>query len=206
MSPENAHVKDLLAYLSTNPAKHAANLLNQQLWCWGRDIEYAEGNLLMRHGFQRIEKPSGSESASVYRLELSPTARIVLRGFGVFCGDDRWGGMYVPRFEFTPQLTPESELMEPAWSPADLPPLAVPRQDQVRNSHQLLLTLIDWIRRYEVWIADKVGIDYRRESLLPWDAKHRTTVSAEEMSVAWRALGVAVADHPEQFLLQQEMR
>jgi len=204
MSPENTYANDLLASLSTNPVDYAANLLNQQIWCWGRDIECAKGNLLMRYGFQRIAKPNGSESASIYRLNVSPTARIVLRGFGVFWGDERRGGMYVPRFEFTPQLTPQSDLTEPAWSLEDLPPLADPRQDQVRNSHQLLLALIDWIRRYEVWIADKVGIAYRRESLLPWDARHGTTVSAEEMSAAWRALGVAVADHPEHFLLSEK--
>ena len=27
--------------------------MEQQLWCWGRDVERPEGNLLMAYGFER---------------------------------------------------------------------------------------------------------------------------------------------------------
>ena len=190
---------DILASLETEPTKQAANLMNQQLWCWGRDIEFAEGNLLMRFGFQRTEKPIDSKSASIYRLDLSTTARVIPRGFGVFYGDDRWGGMFVPRFDFNPQLTPEPDLTEPAWNLDDLPPLATPRHDQIHSSQQLLSALIDWIHGYEVWIADNVGIAYRHESLLPWAERHGTILPAETMPSAWQMLGAAVANHPERF-------
>jgi hypothetical protein len=195
-------------WFSTMPlAERAANLMNQQLWCWGRDVEFADGNLLMQIGCQRIEKPSGSQSASVYRFALSPTARIVLRGFGVFCGDDRWGGLFVPRFEFTPQLTPKPDLEEPPWSLEHLPPRVAPGKGQVRYCQQLLLLLIDWIRQYEVWIADEIGIAYRRETLQPWEAKHEpnTVVAAEAMAASWRELGTAVANHPDRVWPDQQL-
>ena len=176
----------------------AASLLNQQIWCWGRDIECTEGNLPVRHGFQRIEKPKGCDASSLYRLNLSPTSRVILRGFGVFCGDDRWGGVFLRRFGFVPQFTPESDLLRPAWSLEDLPQLALPSKDQMSDCRHLLLTLVDWIRQYEVWIAESVGIAYRRETLRTWNAKHDVLVRAEEMSAAWRILGTALADHLEE--------
>ena len=183
-----------------NSRQQAASLLNQQIWCWGRDIECSDGNLLVRHGLQRVERPAGSDAASLYRLDLSPSLRVILRGFGVFCGDDRWGGVFLRRFDFAPQLAPEPDLSRPPWSVQDLPPLVSPRADQVPCCQRLLLTLIDWIRQYEVWIAKQVGIAYRTETLLDWNTKHGTVVPAEEISFAWRMLGVAVSDHPEHFI------
>ena len=35
----------------------AVDLLNQQIWYWGRDICKEEGNLLVEIGFERIEPP-----------------------------------------------------------------------------------------------------------------------------------------------------
>ncbi len=180
--------------------QQAANLLNQQLWCWGRDIEASTGNLLVRHGFQRIEKPRGSSSSSIYRLDLSPTSRVILRGFGVFIGDDRWGGLFLPRFEFRPQLSPEPDLAVPAWSPEDLPPLKSPRVDQLAPCQSLLLALIDCIRRYELWIAEHAGIRYRGRTLVPWKTNHASVVPAEEIAAAWELLGEAVAEQPRHFI------
>ena len=171
---------------------HAADLLNQQIWCWGRDIECAEGNLLMKFGLQRIEKPVESEAGSLYRFEISPTSRIILRGFGVFHGDDRLGGLFIRRYDFSPMLTPEPDLTRPAWSIDDLPSLISPSSDQITNCRRLLLTLIDWIREYEEWIAHHMGVNYRQDSLLKWSQKHTVVVPAEEMSAAWSLLGTAI--------------
>lgn len=172
----------------------AADLLNQQIWCWGQDIEYPRGNLLLRHGFQRIEKPPGSHAVSIYRLDISPTARVILRGFGVFYGDDRWGGMFLRRFGFSPRRTPGPDLPLPVWTVDDLPPTADPRDEDAYRGQRLVLDLIDWIRRYEVWIVENVGLDYRRESLVPWRSKAQAITPAEEMAREWRWLGVAIAE------------
>ena len=187
-------------------AEQAATLLNQQIWCWGRDIECSRDNWLVKHGFERVEKPAGSDAASLYRLDLSAKTRVILRGFGVFCGDDRWGGLFLQRFGFAPQLTPEPDLPRTPWFAEDLPPLVVPRPDQVPRCQRLLLTLIDWVRQYEVWIAERVGVAYRSETLLDWKKKKGVVVPAEELPFAWRMLGVAVSDHPDRFIPSLESR
>ena len=180
-------------------AQQAASLLGQQIWCWGRDIEGPAGNLLVQYGFQRIEKPAGSNAASLYRLDLSPTSRVILRGFGLFRGDNRWGGVFLRRFDFKPQFTSQADLSRAPWLVADLPPLVSPRGDQVPCCQRLLLTLIDWVHQYEVWIVEHAGIDSRAETLLDWSGKD-ASVPPEKMACAWRMLGAAVADHPEHFI------
>jgi len=174
--------------------QQAADLLNQQLWCWGCDIESLEGNLLIQYGFQRIENPADSNVASLYRLNISPTTRIILRGFGIFFGDDEWGGLFLRRFGFTPQLTPSSDLSAPLWSSEDLPPLVEPRTGQATNCQQLLLKLTAWVSRYELWIEETIGVEYRREMLEPWEAKGRIVIPAEEMPGSWCLLGEVMAN------------
>lgn len=196
VNPRSLEIAFDLAKSAPQAERQAAHLLNQQIWCWGCDIDSPEGNLLLRHGFQRLGKPPGSNAASVYRLDLSPTTRIVLRGFGVFCGDDRWGGLFLRRFDFKPQLTPDSDLSQPPWLAQDLPPLTSPRTNQVPRCQQLLLIMIDWIHQYEVWVAENLGDSYRAETLHEWKEKNKA-VPAERMPDAWRMLGKTVTDHPE---------
>lgn len=186
--------------LVSGSKKRAAALLNQQIWCWGQDIEYFDCNLLVQYGFRRIENLEKSNSASLYRLDIAQTARIILRGFGVFYGDCRWGGLFLRRFEFTPKLTPQPDLEQPPWSVGDLPLLVSPSVDQLSHCHLLLLTLMDWIREYEVWIANRVGIEYRQKTLIDWKPEGEEVVAGEEMSVAWRMLGVHFSDNPAVFL------
>ena len=65
----------------------AVDLLNQQIWYWGRDICKEEGNLLLEIGFERIEPPPTSDAvSSVYSLELPGNRNIILRGYGIFYG------------------------------------------------------------------------------------------------------------------------
>ncbi|MEM7315311.1 MAG: hypothetical protein AAF497_19395 [Planctomycetota bacterium] len=177
----------------------AASLLNQQAWCWGRDVE-SKGNLLIRYGFERIEKPAGSKAASIYQIDLSSTSRLVLRGFGVFFGDDRLGGLYVPRFEFLPQLTPNAILSQPAWSTDDLPPRCSPGSDQLENWQQLLLTLVNWITQYEEWIAKSAGESYRRELLIDWNPKTGRVFDGDSMSAAWESVAKSIREHPDCFI------
>ena len=197
VDPWAEYVSDLHA----SSIQRAACLLNQQIWCWGRDIELSGRNLLLEHGFQRIEKPANSRAASIYRLELSPVKRVILRGFGIFFGDDRCGGLFLRRFEFAPQITLDSDLARPAWSADDLPQLQSAFSDSdFARCQKLLLTLIDWIREYEVWIVENVGIAYRQYTLRDWKPEGETVVPAENMAVAWRILSTEIADDPWRFI------
>jgi len=105
----------------------AAGLLSQQIWCWGQDIKRPEGNWLLEIGFERTTPPANQKDcASVYRLKLSAGQRLILRGFGVFFGDDRQGGIFIERYGFSPQFTIHSRLVGDPWFCEDLPPMRPP--------------------------------------------------------------------------------
>ncbi|HCK70757.1 MAG TPA: hypothetical protein DHW38_04195, partial [Planctomycetaceae bacterium] len=62
-------------------------------------------------GFRQFEPPeSRKDCSSVYSLELPDERVVVLRGFGVFYGDNRLGGIFMPRYEFRPMYTKHSKL------------------------------------------------------------------------------------------------
>ena len=177
------------------PIEYAVGLLSQQLWCWGRDILRPEGNWLLEIGFDRIAPPADREScSSVYTLELPQGRCVVLRGFGAFYGARQRGGVFLPRYEFRPKYTTHATLECPPWTEADLPKLSAPTDSQRDACASLTLDLIDWIRSYEVTIVERLGIEYRRSTLLPWDDGQRPIMPAEEMAHAWRLLGVAIAE------------
>ncbi|MEM8945330.1 MAG: hypothetical protein AAGD11_09115 [Planctomycetota bacterium] len=186
---------DLSQYDSRELRKYGVNLLSQQIWCWGQDILRAEGNWLLEIGFERVEAPEDREScSSVYTLELPRERRVVLRGFGVFYGDDALGGVFLPRFEFAPQYTTHASLERPPWTNADLPELDAPSASERSACKSLTLDLIDWIRAYEVTIVERLGIEHRQATLSAWASKKNPVTPAEEMAAAWRLLGVAIAE------------
>lgn len=171
----------------------AAGLLSQQIWCWGCDILRAEGNWLVEIGFDRLESPPDRENeSSVYSLEFGDR-NVVLRGFGVFYGDNQLGGIFLHRFEFAPKYLPEAKLTCPPWSNSDLPSMSAPTDSQRTACTSLLLDLIDWIRSYEVNILEQLGIEYRRSTLLEWNNGVRPYTPAEQIASSWRELSLQVA-------------
>ncbi|MFO0816861.1 MAG: hypothetical protein U1A77_02890 [Pirellulales bacterium] len=119
----------------------ARDLFDQQLWCFGRDISSPEhGNLLLEFGFDRLPHPHSASIASIYQLRLSEGRSLILRGFGVFWGDDRWGGLFVRRRSFRPQLTPLAKLTHPIWMSDDLPRLTRVTEQELTQASRLLAT------------------------------------------------------------------
>jgi|GEM_PF-626943 len=178
------------------PLAQAVGLLSQQVWCWGRDIVRPEGNWLLEVGFNRTEPPAHREEcSSVYVLELPEKRCVLLRGFGVFYGDPQHGGIFLPRYEFLPRYTADATLEKPPWSSADLPDFELPNWSQRASCAALTLDLLDWIRSYEVDIVDRLGIEYRRSTLLEWDDWERPVVPADRMMSAWQELALRIADN-----------
>ena len=66
-------------------------LMQQQLWCWGRDVERAEGNLLMEFGFERHRDCAIDPQSTCYRLDCDEL-HVSLWGFGMFFGRRDLGG------------------------------------------------------------------------------------------------------------------
>lgn len=172
----------------------AIALLSQQIWCWGQDVQRPEGNWLLEIGFQREKPPENrKECSSVYTLAINDRIRLVLRGFGVYLGDDRRGGLFIERFGFTPKYSIHPRLECPPWSDRDMPVFRCPTAQQRDEVAMMLLELIDWIRQYECDIVSHLGIDYRRDSLVKWNNGKRQTIPAEQMATSWRKLSLTIA-------------
>lgn len=183
--------------------QQAVGLLSQQCWCWGRDVLRPGGNWLLEIGSERIEPPAdGEDCSSVYSLQLPGDRRVVLRGFGVFFGDAQRGGVFLPRYEFEPKYTTQLELECPPWSGDDLPELRVPARSQRGVCAALVLELLDWIRHYEVDVVERLGIEYRRATLLKWNNGKRHFTPAESVASAWRTLSIQVAANFDTFCPQ----
>tara|TARA_B000000532_G_scaffold1493_1_gene1135 strand:- start:5353 stop:5937 length:585 start_codon:yes stop_codon:yes gene_type:complete len=173
----------------------AINLLSQQIWCWGKDIEKSEGNWLLEIGFSRLELPADREGSSVYLLKISENKCIYLRAFGILYVDTKYGSIFLPRYEFLPEYTEESTLDKPPWTKKDLPKLKVPTKSQKNNCDSLMLDLLMWIRNYEENIVHKLGIEYREETLIDWDNGRRIVIPAQQIISQWKIIESAVLDN-----------
>jgi len=182
--------------------KQATDLLNQQIWCWGQDIDRPEGNWLQALGFKRSEPPETRKNCpSIYALSINERCRITLRGFGVFYGDDLRGGVFIRRYGFEPRFTDDPHLHCPPWSSEDLPAFGRPANRDTTTCVLLLLGLVDWIREYEVGIVSQLGLSYRHKTLVDWNNGKRAVIPAEQMAASWRRLSLAIASKPADWLV-----
>ncbi len=174
----------------------AITLLNQQCWCWGRDILRPEGNWLVEIGFTRLEPPPEfKESSSVYQMSLPNDCLVVLRGFGVFFGQAPLGSVFLHRFEFLPQFSRTSAPSCPAWTDEQLPETELPGDCNRNERGLLLLKLIDWIQQYEINVERRLGLGYRRQTLAKWNDGKRLVIPAESIAAQWRRLSIEIAGH-----------
>jgi len=177
-------------------AELASMLFNQQHWCWGQDIRCDTGNLLIRYGFVRTPNQIDSKGASLYRLDRTCGTHVILRGFGMFYGNNQLGGIFIPRYSFRPMLTPAADTPTPLWTTDQIPKLRWPTDDEAEHWWRLTMDLIDWIRDYESWVAKVVGTAYRQKTLEPWACKKPLAAGAESMASTWRWIGLRFADNP----------
>ena len=167
----------------------AVDLLNQQIWYWGRDICKEEGNLLLEIGFERIEPPPTSDAvSSVYSLELPGDRNIILRGYGIFYGCSNHGGIFLRRYEFIPGYSSNSKLQNPPWLDTDLPQFRSPLKNELRSYTFLLTELITWIQNYEKNILKNYGLGYRHSVLEEWDNGKRQLINPVDVVGGWQKI------------------
>jgi hypothetical protein len=166
-----------------------AALLNQQLWCWGRDIVSSRGNLLLDYGAERIAAPSASEAGSLYVLRPSRSLNMVLRGYGVFCGRRGWGGVFLKRFEFRPLRTASDTYPAGAFEPNQLPPLSRPRTSRDwRVACRLTAAVCRECADYERFVLARFGCSYRSAVLRRWRELGKLTLSPQASVDAWNQI------------------
>jgi hypothetical protein len=169
--------------------KSGTMLLDQQLWCWGRDIVARNGNLLVDYGAERVPAPPESEAGSLYILRTDRKTTIVLRGFGVFCGRRGEGSIFLHRFEFKPRLFPGDAYPRDAFEPDQLPPL---RRPTTEREFHLTLSLCGAVAEacagYESFVIAHRGVGYRRAVVRRWGSLGKFTIAAELMAETWKEL------------------
>lgn len=164
----------------------AAHLLNQQLWCWGRDVLCPDGNLLTRYGLHRRRDPGRPEKgATCYRSDDN-ACHVALWGFGVFFGMRQHGGLFIGRYSFQPRWAPVEAISLGVHSLDGLRMFGRPRgAEDWRHAHHLCRELFDWIVRYESWVQRTVGTAFRQECIRNWATP---IVSAAGQVKAWRRI------------------
>lgn len=173
-------------------APHPATLLDQQFWCWGRDVRHPSGNLLTRYGFRRIasEDPAGTSS---YAHTLSDERRVGLRRGSLVYGEARAGALMIWRGAFVPRLVHWERHAE---LPADCYPddAAQPEgENESRRIRYLQAGVALWISSYESWIADVAGPGYRDRCADEWP---RSIVSGRDLGAAWADYVSRIAGKP----------
>lgn len=160
-------------------------LTGQQLWCWGQDIEYPDGNLLMQFGFNQHRDQAKLKRSTYYQFD-DEELHICMWGFGMFFWRRDLGGLFLGRLDFFPKWAPLESLPLGIHKFADLPSFGRPSgREQWLCARKLWQSLLQWIARYERWLLTTVGIQYRRECVESW---LRPIVRADQMARAWQFL------------------
>lgn len=199
MSGLNQHAicnkdKSLLPLLPARVKRRGEALLNQQCWAWGRDVRSAEGNLLITYGFEQFRRPNDAGGGTAYRLDLaddsSSPRSLTLWSFGLFYANAaQSGGIFLNRFNFTPELSSTLLLNLPLWHIDQLPSKYSPRNpNEARRALQLLAEACMAVEAYEKWVGELCGQTYRPACLAEF--KNTKFTPAEAIS-AWRSIGSA---------------
>lgn len=163
----------------------AAGLLDQQLWCLGRDIARPDGNVLLGLGMCRYRAPGGEASSlyTLYTAAVESGGSLFLWGFGAMYAEPGAGGVFVRRHDFAPRLTARESAVG-VFDPVALGRLTTPTAArELAAVRTLLPRLAGWFARYEHWIAETHGPAYRT-AVLAVRAKP-PAVPAGHMAAAW---------------------
>jgi hypothetical protein len=164
----------------------AADLMHQQLYAVGRDIESKHGNLLLRYGSRKTCSPNGC-AVSLYSFRLAGGYRLLLRGFGVFIGSDRIGGLFLHRYEMEPRWMPSSRFEPIAWLPQDMPRTRKVRRTETDSALDLVNQLTRFFCGYEVWIRENFGKRHRATQLVAFRRMGNENVQWDTVK-AWESL------------------
>jgi hypothetical protein len=141
-------------------------LLDQEMFCLGRDAAREEGNLLVAHGLVRTPAPPGSTSSSRYRCVLPDGGQLGLCSFGIYLREAGGGpALFLDRQPMRVRLTPSP--LEAVLGVRELPADAQPPRDVEAQGHarRLLGGVLSWVARYEAWVQETLGPDYRTACL-----------------------------------------
>jgi len=166
--------------------KFAAELLDQQMWCFGRDIANPDGNILSRLGMCQLRPPDRARGSTAYSALTLQGGSVTLWGFGIFYAKEGVGSIFLRRYDFAPVFGKVTEL-GPVFAPEQLPSMHRPVTGSEWGSVRTLLTdLLEWLSGYEHWISETFRAAYREHCLKSRDQD--AIVPAARMANEWERL------------------
>jgi hypothetical protein len=182
----------LIPKTATSIRRIGTVLLDQQMWCWGRDVLRQGGNALCAYGFERHPPPAGLKAGSCYQITCQTGEQVALWGFGLFFGKGGHGGLFLRRYEFNPVFLRVSRLPEAVWGPDSLSSF---HQQSDAHEEQVWLYLLPaalrWMAGYERWVQQALGLEYREECVAEW---HKQRIAAQRMADTWDDLARKVVE------------
>ncbi len=152
-------------YLPQQFRYRAAELFDQQLWCFGRDILGSGGNILLDLGMCQYRPAASGCGSTLYTTPIEPGGQLFLWGFGAMYREAGLGAVFLRRYGFAPRLS-DRETAVGVFAPEELGPLINPVSNRDEQRLQTLLPrLVGWFAKYEHWIAERFGHAYRDECL-----------------------------------------
>ena len=166
----------------------AETLMHDQCWCWGQDVLYAPGNLLIRYGLERIPSRGPDGRTVGYTCSINDRGGIWLRGAGVFYSQGCGSGIFLGRYDMRPRMIACDTPPLDTWIQKGLDafPLAVASEQGIATACLLVPEACAWIAAYERWITDAVGVEHREQCLERWQQRE---TPAGEFAARWHALG-----------------
>ena len=164
--------------------------MNDQCWCWGQDVLYPPGNLLIRYGLERLAMRGPGGKTAGYTCSINDRGGIWLRGSGVLYSRGSGPSVFLARYDVRPRLiTGDSPPIE-KWIKEGHGSfsLAEASEEGVAAARLLVPEACAWIAAYERWIAETVGVEHRERCLQSWQKR---ATPADEFALRWDALGRA---------------
>lgn len=186
------------ARLRAEPHWQAARrLLDQQCWCFGRDVEAIPGNALVLRGLDRFPPKSRVYHHSYY-AGVVRGADVVLWSWGLFHRVPGGDAVLLRRASLDPVLVESAESPRDVWCSELVAHRRTAETDsELRRFLTAAADAFDWLAGYEEWVRSKFGLPYREEALLQWK---RLCAPAGDMAARWAELaewcrsGVAADD------------
>ncbi|MBC7798308.1 MAG: hypothetical protein H7Z37_15670 [Pyrinomonadaceae bacterium] len=179
---------ELLSQIFTpNLRETGEKLLHHQCWCWGKDILYPNGNLLIKRGFERVAVRKGKTGNNAYSLQLEDSRQLVLWGFGIAFADEMTKkSVFFERYNFAPQIIDAPRIALPVCSKDELCARRFPRcSEDLETSLKLTIDLLRFLILYENWVEKSCGSVWRRNVLRGWE---NAALTNAEMQRGWRKL------------------
>lgn len=164
----------------------ALRLLDQQLWCLGRDVAHP-ANFLLRYGFERRRPEQREAGSSEYIWQDAEGWRVTCWGYGIHFADPNNAGCFLRRYTFAPRWTkpgffPNARWTVHAWKSTRGPQTGT-------ETVEVLTRLVEgtqWLANYEAWVNTEAPKGYRADCIERWSKE--ASVPADEMASAWQEL------------------